>query len=100
MAFSRWDSAFHERVAATTANPRLTGLLDDACALIATLRKRDLPHARAPIECAKGHVAISDAIQAGDGSAASAAMSAHLGQVKDYILEALADVLDGPQPGA
>ncbi len=93
-AFSHWDSAFHELIAATAANPRLTGLLDDACALIATLRSRDLPHARASIECAKGHVAISNAIQAGDGLAAAAAMTAHLGQVKDYILEALADVLD------
>ncbi len=93
-AFSHWDSVFHERIAVTTANPRLIGLLDDACALIATLRSRDLPHARASIECAKGHVAISNAIRAGDGAAAAAAMSAHLGQVKDYILEALAGVLD------
>jgi len=99
-AFSTWDAVFHDHIAATTANPRLTGLLDDACALIATLRSRDLPHARASIECAEGHVAISDAIQAGDGSAAAAAMSAHLLQVKDYILEALADVLDRPQPSA
>lgn len=98
-AFSQADAVFHERIAATTANPRLVGLLDDACALIATLRTRDLPHARASIECAEGHVAISNAIQAGDGSAAAAAMSAHLAQVKDFILEALADVLDRPPAG-
>lgn len=95
-AFSRWDSVFHERVAATASNARLTGLLDDACALITTLRHRDLPHARASIECAKGHVAVATAIQARDGAGAADAMCAHLRQVKDYVLEALADVLDGP----
>ncbi len=99
-AFSRWDSTFHERIAATTSNTRLTSLLDDACALIATLRSRDLPHARASIECAKGHIAVAAAIQAGDGQSAANAMSAHLSQVKEYVLEALADVLDGPSSAA
>ncbi len=98
--FSHWDSVFHERIAKTTANPRLMHLLDDACALIATLRTRDLPHAGASVECAKGHVAAADAIQAGDAAAAAAEMRAHLLRVKDYVLEALADVLDGPQQSA
>jgi DNA-binding GntR family transcriptional regulator len=94
--FSRWDGVFHERIAATTANDRLTALLDDAGALIATLRKRDLPHARASVECAKGHVAIAAAIKAHDEAEAAEAMREHLRRVKDYVLEALADVLDGP----
>ena len=95
-AFSHWDSVFHERIAATTSNPRLNGLLDDACALIATLRKRDLPHAKASVECAKGHVAVAAAIGDRDGTAAAEAMRAHLRRVKDYVLEALADVLEPP----
>lgn len=95
-AFSRWDAVFHERVAATASNARLARLLDDACALIATLRTRDLPHARASIECAKGHVAVAAAIQARDAATAADAMCAHLRQVKVYVLEALADVVDGP----
>ena len=99
-AFSHWDSVFHERIAKTTSNPRLMHLLDDACALIATLRTRDLPHAGASVECARGHVAVAAAIQAGDAAAAAAEMRAHLLRVKDYVLEALADVLDGPQQPA
>lgn len=93
-AFSSWDAVFHERIAAITSNTRLTGLLDDASALIATLRTRDLPHARASIECAEGHVAVAAAIQAHDGAGAADAMCSHLRQVKSYVLEALADVLE------
>ena len=97
-AFSRWDSVFHARVAATASNQRLTRLLDDAGALIATLRTRDLPQTRASIECAKGHILVAAAIEEGDGAGAADAMRAHLRQVKDYVLEALADVLEAPPP--
>lgn len=96
--FSRWDAVFHERVTATVANPRLARLLDEAGALITTLRRRDLPHARASLECAQGHVAVAAAIEANDGDGAAEAMRAHLQRVKDYVLEALADVLSGTGP--
>ena len=74
-AFSRWDSTFHVRVTAATSNDRLAHLLDDASALITTLRNRDLPNARASIDCAHGHIAVAAAIEARDADAAAAAMS-------------------------
>jgi GntR family transcriptional regulator, rspAB operon transcriptional repressor len=94
--FSQWDAVFHEHVAASTSNARLIRQLTDACALITTLRSRDLPHARASIECATDHVAIAAAIDGQNASGAADAMSAHLQRVKDYVLEALADALDSP----
>lgn len=93
-AFSHWDGVFHERIASATANPRLMSLIDDTCALIATLRTRDLPHSGASVECARGHVAIATAIEARDATRAAGEMRAHLRKVKEYVLEALADVLD------
>ena len=95
-AFTTWDATFHARIGAVASNPRLAALIDDACALITTLRRRDLPHARASVECAQGHVRIANAISRDDADEAAAEMSAHLRQVKSYVLEALEDVLEAP----
>lgn len=95
-AFTTWDATFHARIGAAASNPRLAALIDDACALITTLRRRDLPHARASIECAHGHVRIASAISRDDADGAAAEMRAHLRQVKSYVLEALEDVLEVP----
>ena len=99
-AFTTWDATFHGRICAVSDNPRLTALVEDAGALITTLRRRDLPHARASIECAQGHVRIARAIDSQDADGAAAEMRTHLRQVKSYVLEALEDVLEAPEGAA
>ena len=93
-AFTAWDAIFHARIGDVASNPRLAILLDDAFALITTLRTRDLPHAGASIECAQGHVRIARAIQEQDADRAADEMRIHLRNVKAYVIEALEDVLD------
>ena len=98
--FSRWDAVFHDRIAATASNPRLAALVNDTCALIATLRTRDLPHAQASVECGHGHVAIATAIQEQNADTAADGMRTHLRLVKRYVLEALDDVLADENSGS
>ena len=84
--FREWDFAFHRAIADAAANPRLKELIEDVFTLIGTLRQRDFPDFRWPVECARGHGQIADAIARRDVAGAEAAARAHIRQVEDYVL--------------
>jgi DNA-binding GntR family transcriptional regulator len=46
--FRSSDIGFHAAIASATSNPRITGAVEAARALIATLRERDFPTRRRP----------------------------------------------------
>jgi GntR family transcriptional regulator, rspAB operon transcriptional repressor len=89
--FRGWDGRFHHAVAAATANPQLIGLIENALALVGTLRRRDVPQAQASLACAKAHMEIVQAIGAGDPDTAAHAMQAHVRQVEAYVLASAAE---------
>jgi DNA-binding GntR family transcriptional regulator len=89
--FRAWDGQFHQAVAAATANPQLIELIENALALVVTLRRRDVPHAEASVACAKAHVEIARAIEAGDAETAARTMQAHVRQVEGYVLASVAE---------
>jgi GntR family transcriptional regulator, rspAB operon transcriptional repressor len=89
--FRRGDSAFHAGVQAVAANPRLSALLDDIFALIVTLRRRDTPDREESTECGHAHVAVAEAIAAGDAEAAEREMRGHVRHVMGFVLAAFAD---------
>ena len=84
--FREWDFNFHRRLAEAAANPRLTELIEDVFTLIGTLRQRDFPDSRWPVDCARGHVRIADAIARRDIPEAEAAAREHIRQVEAYVL--------------
>lgn len=93
--FVEWNEAFHTRVVDTVGNARLAGLTSDACALISTLRSRDIPEAEASILCGEAHVRIAIAIRDGDPDAAAAHMQGHIRHIREYVIEAL-EIVDEP----
>jgi GntR family transcriptional regulator, rspAB operon transcriptional repressor len=84
--FREWDFAFHRAIAEAAANPRLKELIEDVFTLIGTLRQRDLPDSRWPVECARSHVRIADAIARRDVSEAETAAREHIRQVEAWVL--------------
>jgi DNA-binding GntR family transcriptional regulator len=84
--FREWDFTFHRTIAEAAANPRLKELIEDVFTLIGTLRQRDFPDSRWPVECARGHVRIADAIARRDVAEAEAAAREHIRQVEAYVL--------------
>jgi DNA-binding GntR family transcriptional regulator len=93
--FRRADGEFHASVKAVSGNPRLSALLDDVFALIVTLRQRDTPDRDESTECGHAHVAIAEAIAAGDADAAEREMRAHVRHVKGFVSAAFADDAGG-----
>jgi len=84
--FRESDFAFHDAIADAAANPRLKELIEDVFTLIGTLRQRDFPDSRWPVDCARGHVRIADAIARRDVEGAEAAAREHIRQVERYVL--------------
>jgi DNA-binding GntR family transcriptional regulator len=84
--FREWDFVFHRTIAEAAANPRLKELIEDVFTLIGTLRQRDFPDDRWPVDCARGHVRIADAIARRDVAEAEAAAREHIRQVEAYVL--------------
>jgi GntR family transcriptional regulator, rspAB operon transcriptional repressor len=84
--FREWDFVFHRSIAEAAANPRLAELIEDVFTLIGTLRQRDFPDSRWPVDCARGHVRIGDAIARRDIAEAEAAARQHIRQVEAYVL--------------
>lgn len=87
-AFRRADSAFHLAVADASGNAMLRTSIEDARA--ATFDSFDAQPFRVLRDAtARGHDAVALAIEAGDGSAAAAAMAAHLRDARDEVLAVL-----------
>ncbi len=84
-AFTRADRAFHARVAQLSDNAVLAdfaSLLHDRCMRFWYLHLWQTLDTKGT---AREHLAISDAIAAGDGDAAAAAMRAHIVTLKERV---------------
>ena len=86
--FSEHDRDLHALIASFCGNPVLQRMLQDLRTRLSMFR-----FGRAPSRCAtvcEEHLAIIDALLAGDGEAAQSAMQHHIDQVRAVILERLA----------
>jgi DNA-binding GntR family transcriptional regulator len=86
--FRRHDEAFHDVLAAASANSYLARLIDNAYTLTAAARQRDVPRAGDSTDCAAGHVRIAEAVADGDAAAATAEAAAHVEMVGRLVLQA------------
>jgi DNA-binding GntR family transcriptional regulator len=86
--FAASDQDLHALVASASGNPVLEQTIADLRRRISMFRYGRLPARRAAV-CDE-HLAIIDALLAGDGKAAQNAMHAHIDQVRTVILERLA----------
>lgn len=86
--YRRADEAFHAAVAAAGGNRLLARAIDDINALISALRQRVIPGVDASPVCATQHVALVEALLAGDVSGAEQRMSHHVRHVGTQVLEA------------
>ena len=86
--FRRHDEAFHDVLAAASANSYLARLIDNAYTLTAAARQRDVPRAGDSTDCATGHIRIAEAIAGGDAAAATAEAAAHVEMVGRLVLQA------------
>jgi DNA-binding GntR family transcriptional regulator len=84
--YIRWDGMFHARITAVAGNPRLTELIESAFALILALRSRDAQEHDVSVECGRAHVAIAEAIDAGDAAGAEERMREHIRHVRDFVV--------------
>jgi DNA-binding GntR family transcriptional regulator len=94
--FRAQDEAFHDVLAAASANPYLARLIDNAYTLTGAARQRDVPSAGDCLDCATGHVQIAEAVARGDADAAAAAAVAHVEMVGRLVLQAF---VDAAEPG-
>ncbi len=94
--FRRHDAAFHDVLAAASANPYLARLIDNAYTLTSAVRQRDVPSAGDSSDCAVGHLQVAEAIARGDSSAAAAVAAAHVEMVGLLVLRAF---LEAAEPG-
>ena len=86
--FRRHDEAFHDVLAAASANSYLARLIDNAYTLTAAARQRDVPRAGDSTDCATGHIRIAEAIAGGDAASATAEAAAHVEMVGRLVLQA------------
>jgi GntR family transcriptional regulator, rspAB operon transcriptional repressor len=86
--FRRHDEAFHDVLAAASANSYLARLIDNAYTLTAAARQRDVPRAGDSTDCATGHIRIAEAVSGGDAAAATAEAAAHVDMVGRLVLQA------------
>jgi DNA-binding GntR family transcriptional regulator len=86
--FRRHDEAFHDVLAAASANSYLARLIDNAYTLTAAARQRDVPRAGDSTDCATGHIRIAEAIAGGDAAVATAEAAAHVDMVGRLVLQA------------
>jgi DNA-binding GntR family transcriptional regulator len=86
--FRRHDEAFHDVLAAASANSYLARLIDNAYTLTAAARQRDVPRAGDSTDCATGHIRIAEAVAGADAAAATAEAAAHVEMVGRLVLQA------------
>lgn len=85
--FRALDRRFHLEIASGAANRRLMGAIEDALDLTSALRSRDVPHAHVSTDYARQHVAIAEAITAGEAQVARTRMRAHIEKVRDMVID-------------
>jgi DNA-binding GntR family transcriptional regulator len=86
--FAASDHDLHLLIAQASGNPVLQQMIEDLRRRTGMFRFGRLPGRRADV-CAE-HLAIIDALLAGDAKAAQTAMQAHIDQVRGVMLERLA----------
>jgi DNA-binding GntR family transcriptional regulator len=86
--FRRHDEAFHDVLAAASANSYLARLIDNAYTLTAATRQRDVPRAGYSSDCAAGHIRIAEAVAGANAAAATAEAAAHVEMVGRLVLQA------------
>jgi DNA-binding GntR family transcriptional regulator len=84
--FVHWDGIFHLTVAESVRNPRLLTLVENALSLTSVLRQRDAPAKTDATTCARQHVAIAEAIIAGDSSEAAEVAAQHAHDVQNMVV--------------
>lgn len=100
--FTEADIAFHLAIADVAGNTVLAGILSSVQSLLRVWIERVSESVADQDEFYGIHVPIADAIAAGDGDAAAAAMARHLEAATEYLLRTLepgtADGPFGPAP--
>jgi DNA-binding GntR family transcriptional regulator len=76
--FKQLDEAFHAALFAGVGQTNLHAHVTARCGNLARVRSLDLPRAGKMVSVLKGHKAVIEGIEAGDGEAAAAAMRQHL----------------------
>lgn len=89
-AFKSADRRFHGTVAAACGNGLLAEAIENSLTLTAVLRERDVPMTGDSVDCATEHVAVAEAIGAGQGDQAAQRMSDHVLHVMSMVLGATA----------
>lgn len=84
------DVAFHDAIAEASGSPLLADLLRELHETLNESRQATLAPAGRPAESAAEHDAIIDAVAAGDGPAARAAVARHIDSVRDHLSHLLA----------
>jgi DNA-binding GntR family transcriptional regulator len=84
--FRRQDRRFHELVVAASGNNLAREHVMNARDLCQALRQRDVMTDHVSRVCGQAHLAIADAIAAGDSVGARRHMSEHIHYVKDRVL--------------
>jgi DNA-binding GntR family transcriptional regulator len=86
--FRQFDRKFHFALATATGNALLVRFVRDAFDLTWALRRRDVPVASASQECARQHLHVLEAVDAGDVDRAEKAMRGHIQKVEGLVLDA------------
>lgn len=85
--FRQLDEAFHAALFAGIGQSNLHAHVTARCGNLARVRSLDLPRAVKMMSVLKGHKAAIEAIEAGDGEAAAAAMREHLSGTMERLPE-------------
>jgi DNA-binding GntR family transcriptional regulator len=86
--FRRYDREFHQAIAAATRNVILLQSIEDSLVLTSALRERDVTPSGDSVSCAQEHVAVAEAIRAGNPDVASRALTEHIHHVMSLVLSA------------
>ncbi|MGH9323118.1 MAG: GntR family transcriptional regulator [Vicinamibacteria bacterium] len=84
--FGEGDSHFHQQISEVARNESLARCLANARDLASVLRQIDSPAPGFSIECGRAHVAIAEAIEAGDVTKAESTMRSHIRSVLEHVL--------------
>lgn len=87
------DEAFHESLVIALGNQQILNMLRDINARLRFLRVKDITNATVLADSSKQHLAIMDAILAGDAELAVTTVRSNIRMGKDNVKAALQDVL-------
>lgn len=85
--FHREDRAFHGEIAQAVGNPQMAQQIENAVAQVQTILRREaFPNMDEVIKCARDHVRIAAAIEAGARDTAAREMAAHIRKVHELLV--------------